>query len=95
MARQYFNFDEVWGDRAAECVEELLEMESSLSKTYMALGPSGFAESQREMTSAQSNKELEILKKYGCHIRKIGDTDEDLRKRGELEAYREYEKSLI
>lgn len=32
MARQYFNFDEVWGDRAKECVEELLEMESSLSK---------------------------------------------------------------
>ena len=69
MARQYFNFDEVWGDRAKE--------------------------SQREMTSAQLNKKLEILKKYGCHIRKIGDTDEDLRKRGELEAYRVYEKSLI
>lgn len=48
MARQYFNFDEVWGDRAEECVEELLEMEASLSKTYMTLGPSGFAESQPE-----------------------------------------------
>lgn len=95
MVRQFFNYDEVWGDRAEECVEELLEMESNTEKGYMALGPAGYTESQQEMNSVLLEKEREILKKYGCHIRRIGDSDEDLKVRGELEAYREYEKSLI
>lgn len=94
MVRQYFNFDEVWGDRAAECVEELLEMESNTEKVYMTLGPTGYTESQQEMNSVLLEKEREILKKYGCHIRRIGDSDEALKVRGELEAYREYEKKL-
>lgn len=74
--------------------EGLLEMESNTEKRYMALGPAGYTESQQEMNSVLLEKEREILKKYGCHIRRIGDSDEDLKVRGELEAYRVYEKSL-
>ena len=95
MTRQYYNFDEVWGNNAEKCVEELLDMEGNTSGRYVALGPTGYADSQSEMSSVMADKTRKILEKYGCHIRKLGDTDEDLKKRGELDTYRQYEKLLM
>ena len=95
MTRQYYNFDEVWGNNAEKCVKELLDMEGNTSGRYVALGPTGYADSQSEMNSVMADKTRKILEKYGCHIRKLGDTDEDLKKRGELDAYRQYEKLLM
>ena len=92
--RQYFNYDEIWGENAVACVDELVEMEDRTTGLYMTLGPAGYNDSHGEMNGVMPEKTRAILKKHGCHIRRLGETDADLQKRGELEAYRQYESTL-
>ena len=90
IMRYYYNYDLVWGENPKECVDKLNDMDDETRRLYATLGQAGYDSSRGEQLEVILEKVKRILDDYGCHIYALGETWEDLQKRGELELYQDW-----